>query len=460
MVLYLGSRGISAAGNVAAVAIFTRIAGTAEYGHYILIFTWAMLVYGFSTQWTRFAYFGTYQTEADAYVASLVRIVAGLLFVLATGFAVAALVGPFDALFLLAIFSLVATVTVYEAAYEVARSLLKAREVAISVILRTALSIALGSAVLWYGGGAVGLALAVALVHAASAIPCFVALREIDVLQSSQATSMRMLRYGWPLLVSFGVTAVGASMDRLLLAHYTGTPALGPYGVMSDVLRQSFTIFGEAVALSLIAVAKVQANRGDAVGANHALRKAFNGCLAAAAFGIAFFVVFGDVVTRVILGPQYVDMNRELIPLFAVAFAFQILRNYYFAQVIYFTPASYLELVVSTLFLAVSVGLSVLLIPDYGPRGAAFSLMTGCIVSCFAFAAIGRMYYRLPIDLGGLLGIPALAALFVVGAWQSGHFFTHPAALLFIEASIFLAASLFVVRRFGLLQMAPVHGRD
>jgi len=95
-VLYLGSRGISAAGNLAAVAIFTRIAGTAEYGHYVLIFTWAMLVYGFSTQWTRFAYFGTYRTEADVYVASLIRILAGLLIALAAGFTVAALVGPFE----------------------------------------------------------------------------------------------------------------------------------------------------------------------------------------------------------------------------------------------------------------------------------------------------------------------------------------------------------------------------
>ena len=100
------------------------------------------------------------------------------------------------------------------------------------------------------------------------------------------------------------------------------------------------------------------------------------------------------------------------------------------------------------------------MIPEYGPRGAAFSLMTGCIVSCLAFAAVDRMYYRLPIDLGGMLGIPALAALFVVGAWQSGHFFTHPAVLMFIEASIFVGASLFVVHRFGLLQVASVHGRD
>lgn len=458
--LYLGSRGISAAGNLAAVAIFTRIAGAAEYGHYLLIYTWALVVYGFSTQWTRFAYFGTHQSNVDEYVASLIRIIAGILVALAIGFAVTAWVGPFDTLFLLAIFSLVATMTIYEAACEVARAHLKAKEVAVAVILRTVFTIALGSAVLLCGGGPTGLALAIALVHAISAIPCFSALRHIDVLQSSRAASMRMLRYGWPLLLSFGVNAVGLSIDRLLLAYYAGTAALGPYGVIADVLRQSFTVFGEAVALSLIAIAKAQTNRGEIDASNQTLRKAFNACLTAAAFGLAFFVIFGDVVARVILGAEFVELSRELIPIFAIAFAFNTMRHFYFAQVIYFTHASYLELVVSTMFVVVSSGLSVLLIPEYGPRGAAISLMIACMLSCLAFAAIGRMYYRMPIDLGGLAGIPVLAALFVFGAWESGAIFTSPLVLVIIEALIFIVISVFVVHRFGLLRTASAGGRD
>ena len=353
LILYLGSRGISAAGNLIAVAIFTRIAGTAEYGHYILIYAWSMVVYGFSTQWTRFAYFGTYQQNADEYIASLVQLLAGALLVLAAGFALTALTGLYDTVFLLAIFSLVMTMTIYEAACEVARSLLKASAAATSGILRTLLTIALGSAVLLQGGGATGLALAVAFVHAISAIPCCIALGRIDVLHCSRDALIRMLRYGWPLLLSFGVNAVGHSIDRLILAYYAGSSALGPYGVLADVLRQSFTVFGEGIALSLIAIAKVQTNEGNVEESNQTLRKAFNACLAAAVFGIAFFVIFGDVVTRVLLGQQYVELSRELIPILAIAFAFNTMRNFYFAQVIYFTHASYLECIVSTMFVAV-----------------------------------------------------------------------------------------------------------
>ena len=62
--LYLSARAISAAGNLLAVAIFSRLAGPAEYGHYVLIFAWSLIVYGFGAQWMRFAYFGVYQSGA------------------------------------------------------------------------------------------------------------------------------------------------------------------------------------------------------------------------------------------------------------------------------------------------------------------------------------------------------------------------------------------------------------
>ena len=42
--LYLSARAVSAAGNLLAVAIFSRLAGPAEYGHYVLIFAWCSLL--------------------------------------------------------------------------------------------------------------------------------------------------------------------------------------------------------------------------------------------------------------------------------------------------------------------------------------------------------------------------------------------------------------------------------
>jgi O-antigen/teichoic acid export membrane protein len=450
--LYVSSRAISAAGNLLAVAIFSRLAGPAEYGHYVLIFAWSMIVYGFATQWMRFAYFGVYQTRrVYEYVASLAQLLGATIAVLAVVLASMIWLGVYEPAFLIAVFALICGMTIYEAAFEVARTLLHAGPAALSMILRSCLTVTFGSLSLRLGGGATGLAAAIALAHVIAAIPCFTTFAGVRLSQGTRTASLHILRYGWPLLLSFGVTAVGQSIDRLLLAHYAGAAVLGPYGVVADMLRQSFAVLGEAIILSLVTIAKQHVNDGKLQDANNTLQKAFNACLAAASFGAAFFLVFGDRLLPVLVGPDFIAPTRDLIPLFAVAFAFMTMRNFYFAQVIYFTHASHLELIVSALFLMISTTLSVLLVPTYGARGAAIGLMVASIVSCVAFMVIGRRWFRLPIDPVGLGTIPALAGVFVLGANATAHLVPSGDIPLALDAIAFAVLGGFAIRRFDLL---------
>lgn len=303
--LYLSARAVSAAGNLLAVAIFSRMAGPSEYGHYVLIFAWSLIVYGFGAQWMRFAYFGVYHPDRfGEYAASLARLLAAGIGLVALVLAALGLFGLFEPSFLLAVFGLVCGMTLDEAAFEVARTLQNVRGASLSMILRTVLMIAFGSSSLYFGGGARGLAIAIAIAHVAAAGPALATISHIRLSHFSRAASLHIVSYGWPLLLSFGVTAVGQSMDRLLLAHYVGLATLGPYGVVADVLRQSFTVVGEAVILSLVTVAKQQSNLGHAEAAQQTLQKAFNACLGAATFGAAFFIVFGEVVLQAVLKPD------------------------------------------------------------------------------------------------------------------------------------------------------------
>jgi O-antigen/teichoic acid export membrane protein len=455
--LYLTARVISAAGNFIAVAIFSHMAGPAEYGHYLLIFAWSLIVYGFGAQWMRFAYFGVYHLDrVREYVSSLARLLGGGLAIVALVLAGLGILGLFEPSFLFAIFALVCGMTVYEAAFEVARTLLNARGAALSMILRASLTVAFGTASLWSGGGATGLAIAIAIANVVAAAPSLAAFSGVRFSQGSRAASLHIIRYGWPLLLSFGVTALGQTIDRLLLAHYVGTATLGPYGMVADVMRQSFTVLGEAIILSLVTVAKQQANDGDFIVADSTLRTAFKACLAAAVFGAAFFMVFGETVLALVLKPDFVKPIRDLIPMFAVAFALMTMRNFYFAQVIYFTSASYLELVISVLFLVVSAALSFVLVPSYGPHGAALALMMASVISCIAFMVLGRRWYRLPIDFTALVVMPALAIVFVLGAHAMSWLIPGHSVPLAINALVFALVGGFAVQHFGLLNAVPV----
>jgi O-antigen/teichoic acid export membrane protein len=452
--LYLSARAVSAAGNLLAVAIFSRLAGPAEYGHYVLIFAWSLIVYGFGAQWMRFAYFGVYHLDRfGEYVASLARLLAAGIAIVALVLTGLGLFGFFEPSFLLAVFALVCGITLYEAAFEVARTLLNVRGAALAMILRTVLMVGLGSASLLLGGGARGLAVAIAIAHLIAATPALATFSQVRLSHFSRAASLHIISYGWPLLLSFGVTAVGQSMDRLLLAHYLGVATLGPYGVVADVLRQSFTVLGEAIILSLVTVAKTQSNRGHIEAANRTLQKAFNACLAAATFGAAFFIVFGDFVLQVVFKPEFIAPVRGIVPILSIAFAFATMRSFYFAQVIYFTKASYLDLVVSLLFLVVSTVLSVLLVPIDGPFGAAIALMVACVVACVAFMALGRRWYRMPIDLTALGVMPSLAILFVFGARATAEIMPGPSMALIVDAVAFAMVGGFAIYHFGLLNM-------
>ncbi len=131
------------------------------------------------------------------------------------------------------------------------------------------------------------------------------------------------------------------------------------------------------------------------------------------------------------------------------------MRNFYFAQVIYFTNASYLDLVVAVLFLVVSAGLSVILVPAYGPHGAAMASMVACIFACLAFMVLGRRWYRMPIDLAALGVMPSLAILFVFGAHATAELVANQTLALAIDAVMFAACGGFAIRHFGLLSLPP-----
>jgi len=458
--LYLGARIVSAAGNLLAVAIFSRMAGPAEYGQYVLIFAWSLIVYGFGAQWMRFAYFGVYhQRRFGEYVASLARLLGYGLIIVALVLGGLGAAGFFSPGFLGAVFALVCGISIYEASFEVARTRLDARSAALSMLLRTSLTLTFGSASLWLGGGASGLAIAIAIAHLIAATPSLATFSGVRLRHGSRAASLHLVSYGWPLFLSFGVTAVGQSIDRLLLAQYLGAATLGPYGVVADMLRQSFAVLGEAIMLSLVTAAKQHANDGNHAAASAALQKAFNACLATAIFGAAFFVVFGDFLLQAVLKPEFIAPIRGLVPVFAVAFAFMTMRNFYFAQVIYFTKTSYLELVVSLLFLAVSAALSVLLVPSYGSHGAAVALMVSCIVACLAFILLGRRWYKMPIDLTAFTVMVALAALFVFSAHATAELFRGGFAALIADGAMFALLGGFAVVRFGLLHDHPPPAR-
>ena len=333
------------------------------------------------------------------------------------------LFGVFEPSFLVAVFALVCGITIYEAAFEVARTLLNARGAALSMILRAVLTVGVRQPSLYLGGGARGLAIAIAIAHIdrrdalagdffQSPAVAFLARRLAAHRQLWLAAAIVFRRHRGRAKHR---PVVARPLSRARHARHLRRRRRHAAAELHRAGRSHHPVAGHSRQDA------GQPRQCDA--ANRTLQKAFTACLTASTFGAAFFIVFGHVVLKAVLQPEFIAPTENLIPLLAIAFAFMTMRNFYFAQVIYFTNASYLELVVSLLFLVASAGLSLLLVPAYGPHGAALALMTASIIGCLAFMMVGRRRYKMPIDFIALGVLPSLALLIVFAARTlDGHY--------------------------------------
>ncbi|HEY0236287.1 MAG TPA: oligosaccharide flippase family protein [Afipia sp.] len=457
LILYFGSRAASAAGNLISVVLFARLLGPAEYGAYILMFAWAIVVYGFATQWMKFSYFGIYRAaHEDAIITSYIRLVALSIATIGLVAIAIAIVIPAQIDFVFALVALFVGMTIYEAALEISRTRLQVTTVALSMICRAVFVLAMGYAFLAVHHSAFALALGVAAGHLVAAIPTLAKLRDLPRISVSLESYKPIIRYGWPLIFSFGILAVGQTIDRFLIAKYVGNAVLGPYGVVADLMRQSFLVVGESIALALITVAKQHADEGRRDDSDATMRLTFRACLAAGSFGAAFFVVFGHGLTNLFLGADFAEPVAGIIPLFAVAFGFMLLRSFYFGQVIYFTNGTLFELLIAAVFVVSSALIAFMLVPLYGAVGGAVALLIAHAISCMMSALLGRRLHAFPIDAAALIGIPAAAAAAALLCWIASGLVSPAAVAIGIQLFLLAGAVCWVSWRFDLLQLVSI----
>ena len=409
--LYFGSRLSAAAANLAAVAIFTRLAASHVYGGSLLVFSWAFIVFGFSGQWLGASFFGVQEpASAPARVAALGRL--GLAALVASGLVVAAtaatgaLEWPFAGVVFLAIAGLLLFVTVTE----VERTLLEAARVSVTYLVRAALILGLGSAALLSGGGALKLAGALSIANLVASLPGLVRLAPALAGPTDRATIARFARYGWPLVLAFGAMGLGQNIDRLVLAHFAGIGPLGPYGATSDFLKQGFGVVCEAITLAAISVAKDAATRGDRDTARRLLEDSFRALVVTVAFGTVFILTFSNAFIDVIFGPAFRPTAHDLMPWLIAANAALVLRAFYFGQAIYFGQSSANELLGAGAVIVVTGGLALALVPDFGIYGAALAATGGQVSGCVVYAA-GRPRMPIPWASLGIIVLAAAAAL-------------------------------------------------
>ncbi|WP_052699331.1 lipopolysaccharide biosynthesis protein [Hyphomicrobium sp. 99] len=412
--IYIGSRVFAAALNLLSVALFARLAGPETFGAYLLYLASAYIIYGFAIQWLRMSFFAVYTADHSlSIVGTFIRTMCLFVCLVVLIAALTVWAGLYSADVVAGTIMPTIGLAVFETFYEISRARLKVELVGLAVLLR-ALFVPLGGAAAFaLTGTATGLAGGVAAAHILAAVPLIREGWSGIWAKYSADVARQYLKYGSPLILAFGINAVGQSGDRLLLGRLDSVGAVGPYGAVGDLIKQSLVVVSEAVAGSYMPHAKRAASDGDSAQTRVILTEAFRAYAFITAFGSAFILCFAPDVVKILFGAHYADAAGSLVPYFTLATAFYVFRAFYFGQAIYFLESSSAELYASTATVAAGAVAALLLIPLYGATGAALAVLSAQAAGCFVAALAARRWRAMPLpvlDLCGIAGVAAIAA--------------------------------------------------
>lgn len=418
---YLAARVLSAIANAASVAIFTRMAPPEVYGQYLIGFAVCFIVYGFSLQWVIFAHFGNYRRkDADKLAGSVLTISTVLLLPAFGVVALLAGIGVLDPAIAAATGFLLLCLMLHFTALEIARSHLMVGAYVAATLARSALMLVFGVLALmqWQSAGA--LLIAVGFGYALASLLIFLRVEKpiwvIGFLRPDRGAIGQLLAYGWPLIIAVGATAAAINIDRILLDRLRDSASVAPYGAVLDLMKQTFLVVAESITVGYMSYARTLHSDGSVGDARQILKRAFVTQCYLVVFGIAFFILLGDVVFAVLLAPSYVPVALQILPILLVGNAMLVLRAYYFGQVIYFNASTTLELASSVAMVTVAAACGFVLIPHLGVIGAGIAFSAGQAMALLVYVAGTPRPLRMPVDWARA-GILALAgvALLVIG---------------------------------------------
>ena len=251
--------------------------------------------------------------------------------------------------------------------------------------LQAAVTGVVGVVLISSGAGPPGLVAAMGLGYAAATVAAFVLVRtrlKIPIVLSGTARKVpSFLRTALPIAATGGIAIVYERIDLLLVSKLDSTSAAAIYGVVLTALAIS------AILPSIIVPAFFPLLAAGLKEAREQARESFFllwRLFLLLSVPIALFLLFGsdDLVTAV-LGDRYEDAGTPL-----AIFGGCIVLGFLNYLLWYALLAAYRErrrLLILAISLAVNVGLNFLLIPPYGPTGAAVALAgVGPPVRCLA----------------------------------------------------------------------------
>lgn len=408
---YAVARWVPGLVNFLAIALYTRLLSSEDYGSYAMVVAWVALANALLFQWLRSGvrrFLIAYRQDREAFLRTVNRsfaLLGGA--VLSAGVAVA-LAQPSSerrVLVIAGVLLLLALAWV-EISLEVVLADLKSGRYGAAMLLRSLTSLAVGVGLAYAGFHAAGVLIGITAGYLVAGAWLAVLHRPSGPARPAPLHLDReLLRYGLPLTMTFGLDFVVNSSDRLLLGNLAGTAAVGAYAASYDLAQQGMTALMMTINLGAFPMAVRALELGGIEGARAQLLRHATVLFAVAVPAAAALALLSGNLAHVVLGAEFRAGGALLIPIVAVAALLAGMKAYYFDLAFQLGRTTRQQIWSSGAAAISNVLLNLLLIPRYGAAGAAWATLAAFALGLVLSIGLGRTAFPIPIPVRDWWGI-------------------------------------------------------
>ena len=214
-----------------------------------------------------------------------------------------------------------------------------------------------------------------------------------------------LLAFGLPMAAAMTFGTLANSGTRALVQVLDSAKALGIYTACFLVVQNTVVTISGGIASAAYQLAVRAVETGDSGIVRRQLLDNGTLLIAVAAPISVGMALTAHGIASLMVGPEFVDGVAALTPWMAATGFFYSLRSYYFDHAFQLGRRPALQIVVAAGSAVVAIALCILLIPRYGPLGAAIATTVAMSTSCVHCYIAGKAAFPVPIPYSGAAGV-------------------------------------------------------
>lgn len=403
--IYMVGRVLPALINLSSTAIFTRLASPEAYSTYVISYASAQIGSALFFQWLRQSLLRFSPTANRQIIVGTIGSLYALqaCLVIALSVIAALLSGVKIGPLILVCAALTLGQAWFDLAQELQRMQMQSKRYGLLFFVRSVCGLTLGTIALALTGSGFWLTFAVLVSFLAPPFPFIWGF--LSHLSFDRALMRRVMAYGGPLILSTTFSTAGMVGDRLVVAYLMDSGSAGQYGPAVDIARQAIFVLVQGIALAGYPLAIRALEAGDLRGATEQMRKNIELLLFIAIPATAGLISVSNHVSNILLGEEYQEAARLLLPAAASASLVMCIRTFYLDQAIQLGKRTGLQVVTSASIVASFLATAFITIPRLGLMGACFALLSSQLVGAILSWLLGRRHFALPFPGSTLLRV-------------------------------------------------------